>query len=260
MRKKLNLVTIVGLVLGLVAVVLVFRALKSSSSTEDVYVASSYIAPRSLITASDVREVAMATADVPAGTVGVYNDIVGHYAAAAIFPDQTFLDAALGTSGTAEALVAGLSPNERAFAVAANIDQALAGQIAPGDEVDVLVAENGQSGVGSGSARVSTIIQHVTVLTVNTTSGTVAQPTNSSAGVTAASSGNDTTPGIYTLALTPAQVETVTLAETVGTIYLALDPLHHPSVYTGPSAGPSVLANSTALGPSVAQLDPARKH
>lgn len=258
MLRKLNISTVVGLVLGLIALVAVFSVLRKSSNTETVYIARSYVPARQIITTADLTTATMSPADVPAGTLFGYSEIVGHYATSPVFPGQTFLAAALGSSNTAQALVAGLAPDERAFAVAANVDQAIAGQIAPGDEVDVVVAQGGSNG-GSiagapASPKVSTIIQHVSVLAVNTSQGTIAQPTNatsSGAAASAANSGSNTAPGIYTLALTPSEVQQVTLAETVGTIYLSLDPVRHPSVYSGGASGMAALNGSKLLGPTV---------
>lgn len=256
MRRRLNLAVVAGLVLAVVAAGLVVGVLRSANTTVRVWVAVTTIAPRKQIPASAVAADEMKPADVPAGSITTRSAIVGHYALSTIFPGQTFLPQALATSSNEAAVITnGLGPGERAFALQANVAEALAGRIQPYDRVDIVcVYAPGGGGGGSSADQASTIIQQATVLGINlsasaiasqaqTTSATSTNPSNSA-------SQRVTVPGIYTVALTPAQVQEVALAETVGTLFLSLDPVGKVQRYAGTPSSPTSLG-TTSMAPTL---------
>lgn len=256
MPRRLNIAILAGLILAVVAAGIVVGILRSANKTVPVYVAVTTISPRKQITPTAVAVAHMKPTDVPQGSISNEAAIVGHYALSTIFPGQTFLPQALATSSNEAAVITtGLGPGERAFAIQANVAQALAGRIQPYDRVDIIcVYSTGAAGGGSSQQQASTIIQQATVLDINLSASSIeakASTSTSSTNPSNAASTKVTVPGIYTVALTPAQVQKVALAESIGTLYLALDPVGHVQPYSGGTSNPSSLSTTT-LAPKLA--------
>ena len=258
--KRVNLMTIVGVILALFAAIGTYSVMKKHSATEQVVVVTSYIPPHSQVTQQMVAAQAIPTSAVPAGAVLPSEPVIGHYTTAAIYPGQVMVqgDLASTKAGGSAGLLGELSANDRAFSVEVAEASSAAGDIVPGDQVDV-IAVAGNSGSGaSGASNVNsatTVVQHVTVL--GSTTATAANAGASSS--TPASSSSSSPPpatsssAVYTLALTPTQVQLVALAEASGTLYLSLDPVSNPSTFGGPAASPGDLQNVGQIGPTIVQ-------
>jgi len=268
MKRRLHPLLIVGIVCGLIAFIATFALLDHPTPKTEVVVAAAALPARTVLSSSDLRVTSVPTSVVPPDALSPYKPVVGDVLVAPVWPGEILLGEQVQQGGAQAALSAVLAPGDRAFAVEANVAQALAGQIAPGDKVDV-VAVTKSTGSSSGSAQSEqavTIVQHVTVLAISASSGAVTKPTNApviakqagaasivGSGPTSTSTSSQAPPpAIYTLALTPAQVQEVALAETLGKLYLSLDP-NNPTTFT--SVPSKAVVGGTNIGP-VVHLDP----
>jgi len=254
----MNLMTVIGVVLALVAGIATYGVLKKHNATEEVVVARTYIPPRTQLSASMVGIADVPTSSVPPSAITPDEPSVGHFTTTAIFPGQVLVagDLAVSNAGASAGLLGDLTPNDRAFSVAVSAASAASGNIVPGDLVDVIVVTNG-GGSSGGQSEATTVVQHVEVLgTSNAPTTAAAAPTPVSASQSATSTNSTTSSSssentvVYTLALTPAQVQLVALAAGSGTLYLSLDPLN-PSVFNGGPATPSNLNGPAPVGPAL---------
>ena len=257
MKRFLNAQTMIGLALAALVLLLTVSVLGSASKKMIVYTAKSDIAARKQIDAASLEMTSMNPADVPVGSLLNSALIIGHYTLGPVFTGQTFVTGNVTSTenGSADVLTQGMTGDERAFSISAQVGQALAGRLTPGDQVDVVAVLTG--GGGSSNAEAITLISNATVLDINLSASQIeaAGSTSSSTKATnpaTSSSPPVTVPGIYTLALTATQVETLALAESNGTLYLSLDP---QAGSTPASGGPVTLnqlgTGSTSPGPTV---------
>jgi Flp pilus assembly protein CpaB len=262
MKRSMNLMTVVGVVLAVVAGIAIYVVLGRHAATQQVLVATTTIPQYSAITSADVALATEQAADVPPNTLFAPSQAVGRFATTTLYPGQVLIAQAVATSnaGGSSGLLAALGPNVRAYSISANVADAIAGNIAVGDKVDVIATLSssggggGLSGGSSNSGGAITVVQHVTVLSVATSSGSVVA-SNPGAAPSAASSSSSTQnqqpAAIYTLALTPAQVQLVALASQSGTLSLALDPVSGATTYTSGPVLPLALNGAPSIGPSV---------
>lgn len=263
MKRSMNLMTVVGVVLAVVAGIAIYVVLGRHAATQQVLVATTTIPQYSAITSADVALATEQAADVPPNTLFAPSQAVGRFATTTLYPGQVLIAQAVATSnaGGSSGLLAALGPNVRAYSISANVADAIAGNIAVGDKVDVIATLSssggggGLSGGSSSSGGAITVVQHVTVLSVATSSGSVVA-SNPGAAPSAASSSSTSTQNqqpaaIYTLALTPAQVQLVALASQSGTLSLALDPVSGATTYTSGPVLPLALNGAPSIGPSV---------
>lgn len=248
--------TVVGLVLSLVAGIVVYETLNRHAPTRQVVVATTTIPQYAAISPKEVVAVSETASDVPPNALVSPTQAVDHFATSTIYPGQVIVADAVATTaaGGSSGLLAALGPNVRAYSVNASVADAIAGNIAVGDKVDIIVTSSSHvGGFGGTGPSASIVVQHVTVLSVATSNGAVIA---GGAGSTQSnSSSQQQEAAIYTLALTPAQVEAVALAQSSGSLSLALDPPSGASLYNGGPATSITLPGNSAVGPSV-QLSP----
>jgi pilus assembly protein CpaB len=111
----------------------------------------------------------------------------------------------------------------RAMSIDTTAEIAVAGLVRPGDRVDVQVVYPGEDAImgarGLGRSHAQTLLQMVQVLAVGDVVVGAAAPTDGIAGAAAAPPPPART---VTLALSPEQVSTLSLAKNVGALYLSL--------------------------------------
>ena len=121
--------------------------------------------------------------------------------------------------------MAGLSyqipAGERAFTVPVNGVSGVAGNLAPGDEVDVLATFPAQSTGTTAQAHADVVVQGVAILGLGTGTGSVTP-----------AAGNNSPYTLVTLAVTPTQAATISLSEQVGSVTFLLRPHAHPGTGT----------------------------
>lgn len=172
-----------------------------------VVVARVGIAERSVISAAqlDVREVPQAYAHPEA--LHALQEAVGRVAAADFVAGEPILTSKLLARGARTGLAYAIPPGKRAITIAVSEVKGVGGFIMPGDVVDVIVTVDS----GEGKAVTRTLVQGVQVLAT-------AQEVDDRPGQ------RPRVVSSVTLALTPAQVETVILADETARIRFALRP------------------------------------
>lgn len=229
MRTKTNVSLVVGIILSVLAGLTVLVALAGSKQrTVMVVEATTQVPSRTQIPASAVHAVGVPAQDIPPGAITSTAEIVGHWTTHELQRGQIIQrsDMAIG-----DPLTAGLPGNVRAFSISVATADAVAGQVAAGDSVDIIATTSSQATTGMvpQSASATTILQNVTVLSVSASTGLRTQPTNQIPPVSQTSTTSaqqPTTAYLYTLALTLPQIEDITLAESAGdTLAVALDPV-----------------------------------
>jgi Flp pilus assembly protein CpaB len=172
----------------------------------------------------DIEEVLRGS--VPPSAVTDSSLLDGKVAASAISARQFITDASFVSpaEGGGGSLAAAIGDRGR-VAVTISVDAArgVAGQIAPGDRVDILVVNEGAAGY---------ILQDVKVLAVGQETAASAAGGNGQPSQTAAQS------GLITFELSPEDAAQVVSANQSGTLYLTLKPI------TGGAAGDSSVAAS----------------
>lgn len=253
MKRRMNLMTWVGIVLALLAAIGIYTVLSQHQSTTQVVVARTYIPPRTQLQASMVTVASVPTSDLPPNAITPNKPSVGYYSTTALFPGQILVsqDVAVSGNGGEAGLLGDLAPGDRAFSIQVSAASAASGLILPGDLVDVIVVASGNSGgLGPHGPRAITVVQHVEVLGSSSvpTIAVNGPSTQSASTQSSSSSSSPSSSVVYTLALTPQQVQMVALAANMGTLYLSLDPLN-PTIFTGSPTTSSNLNGVPSLGP-----------
>jgi Flp pilus assembly protein CpaB len=133
MKHRLHPLTIIGIVLGLIAFIGALALLNHPTPKTDVVVAATALPARTVLSSSDLRVTAVPTSVVPPDALSPDKPVVGDVLVAPVWPGEILVGEQVQQGGARAALSAVLAPGDRAFAVEANVAQALAGQIAPGD-------------------------------------------------------------------------------------------------------------------------------
>lgn len=230
-RPRLNLVTLTGIAL----VALTFLASLAWFSQADrevtVYLARDDIPARRLVTDAMVTARRISPDAVAPGAIEDPDQIIGRYTSDAIFAGEAFTPQRLGTdiTRTAEALTEGLTADMRVVSVPADVSGALAGRIKAGDTVDIIAVTGGDSGTGRVAA---TLVQQALVVDTAPGEAALASSARDNPGDSpVADTATGYLPGIYSLALSPAQAQLVALGASNGELYLSLVPVGSPEPF-----------------------------
>jgi pilus assembly protein CpaB len=214
MRRRLALVLVVASVIGLVASTLVYRVLKHAAAAgqqqemEMIVVAAVNMNMAETITAQHVKLLAWPSKSVPSGAVRTLADAEGRVVRSSIVTGEPLLEGKLAPQLSGKGGLMPMLVPEGQRAVTIKVDDAVkeSGFVLPNSRVDVLVS---MAKDRSSQDRISKVIlQDVTVLAAGQT---VELRDNKPVTVTT-----------VTLALVPAQVERLALAQTEGKLMLAM--------------------------------------
>ena len=148
----------------------------------------------------------------------------------------------------------------RAISIDTNSEIAVAGLVRPGDKVDVQVVYPGADAIsgarGTGRSQAVTLLQMVNVLAV----GDLVVGTPPASGVAGQAPAPPPPARTVTLALSPEQVSTLSLAKSTGALYLSLrnpDDDAQVAVARAVSSGPIPLAPQPVATPAAIAVAPA---
>jgi pilus assembly protein CpaB len=148
-------------------------------------------------------------------------EAVGKVAIRPIAAGTPILRSAIGTE---DKLAIRVPVGMRAMSIDTTAEIAVAGLVRPGDRVDVQVVYPGADAIngarGEGRSRATTLLQMVQVLAVGET--VVGAPAADNGATTGGIAPPPPQARTVTLALTPAQVSTLSLAKNVGALFLSL--------------------------------------
>jgi len=216
MRNRVGVVLFLALVSGLLAAYLAFRFLRqpttqpvqaSEVSTTRVIVAARDLPVGHLIEQQDLRSIEWPMGAMPDGFARDPEEVIGRGLISPVLMNEPVLFTKVAGPGAGYGLPLAIQPGMRATAVRVNDVIGVAGWLQNGQRVDVLVTLDQQAQIQDPVTQI--ILQNVEVLRV----GQVVEvdDQNQPLNVT-----------VVTLHVDPEESERLTLAETKGTIRLAL--------------------------------------
>jgi pilus assembly protein CpaB len=210
-RTRLLMIGFVALVLGAMVSFAVYRTLQSRSGGDappgvDVVVAANDIAVGAKVEDRDVKTVRFPAADLPANCFHLKSSVIGRGAVLPIARGEFFLPSKLAGENAGSGMPSLIPPGMRAISVRVNEVIGVAGFVAPGTRVDVLLTGNP---TGGSDERTTTVLENVAVIAAGPNlekkTGGEAQPTP-----------------VVTLLVSPDDAQKLTLAMAQGKIQLAL--------------------------------------
>jgi pilus assembly protein CpaB len=127
-----------------------------------VVVAKTAVGPISLLSAGQLKMDVWHQEKAPPGSFDNPEQVVGRVTAMSILPGELITESKLAPKGTAPGITALLSPNQRAMTVKVDEASGVAGFLAPGDRVDVVVIVD--KGEYDKNATAKLIFQNLKVL------------------------------------------------------------------------------------------------
>jgi pilus assembly protein CpaB len=209
-RKRLLLIGVLAVGLGAVSSFLVYRRLEfrlaNTTPGVDVVVAAKDVQVGAKIGESDVKIVKYPAENLPPRVFHDKTSVVGRGAVLPIWKGEFLIPDKLAHENAGAGLSALIPMGMRAVALRVNDVSAVAGFVAPGTRVDVLVTGNP---VGSSEHQTVTVLQNVPVLATGQRMERTA-------------SGDPQTSSVVTVLVSPEDSEKLALASQEGRIQLIL--------------------------------------
>lgn len=168
------------------------------------------------LAATDLKLIAVARKDQPAGSFLQFNDVLDRAILVPVGPNEVLLERKLAPKQGGESLTAMIEKGRRALAVQVNEIIGVAGFVQPGSKVDVLFTRV----LPNGDAASTTILQNIPVLAYGR-SLQQPRPTGQNPQAAAAPSSSDRQATV-TLLVTQEEAQKLALAMQRGKIQLAL--------------------------------------
>src|SRR5919106_5111890 len=237
MRRRLVLVLVVASVVGLLTSMLVYRVLQQAAAgprqdVEMIVVAGVNMNMAETITSQHVKLLPWPSKSVPSGAVRTLAEAEGRVVRGSIVAGEPLLEAKLAPQLAGRGGLMPMLVPEGQRGVTIKVDDAIkeSGFVMPNSRVDVLVSMAKERGSQDRMSKV--IIQDVTVLAAGQT---VELRDNKPVTVTT-----------VTLALQPAQVERLALAQTEGKLTLAMRNLRDTQIVQTKGATAATLLSDGA--------------
>lgn len=176
--------------------------------TTTVIAAANDLPLGTIITAHDLGTTEIA-GSVPPGVFTKQADVIGRGVISPIYKGEAVLDSRLAPKGAGGGLAATIPPGMRACAVRVDDVVGLAGFVTPGKRVDVLISGNPPGSQMANNPEVSTLLQHIEVLSAGT-------------NIQKDANGKPEQVQVVNLLVTPKQAELLSLASTQTHIQLVL--------------------------------------
>lgn len=234
MKKTAQKLILISFVLALIAAVTVFSYLNSLKKPETVIektailVAAKTIPARTLIDKDMIMEIKVTKDSIFDNYINDSSRIIGKYTKTTIFQNEGFnTDKLLDTNENELSLK--ISSNHRAMSISVTGDTGVSDLLKPGDYVDIVLFTanimDGENEVIPSEARI--ILQNIELLAVNK------QISREDAAADGTSKTEEVaTNFLVTLSLPISDLEKLVLAESVGSIKLALRPFKDESTVT----------------------------
>lgn len=230
MKSTSQKLILISFVFALIATILVFQYLqslkvsKSSVKKATILVATETIPARTLIDKKMVKEMEVSDSSFFIDYISDTSSVIGKYTKETIFKNEGFLKDKLLSEGTSE-LPLKIDSDHRAIAINVSGDAGIAELIKPGDFVDVIVylseKKDGEKIIREDTSKI--ILQNINVLAIDkqldrdnntNTNDKDKIPTNF----------------LVTLAVATNDCEKLVLAESTGTLKLALRSLNNERI------------------------------
>src|SRR3954470_24356793 len=168
-RKRLLLIGSLALVLAFVISFVIFGVLRkaladSGNANTTVVVAAADLDVGAELKESDLRLIKMSGSDLPEGSYHTTSDVVGRGVVVPIAKNDLVLARKLAVGGAGAGLPSLIKPGMRAVSVKVNDVVAVAGFVAPGTRVDVLLTGNPDRSNDPEKVTTTTVLRNVEVL------------------------------------------------------------------------------------------------
>ena len=238
----------VATLMATVASVAVYVAIKKMGVREVevahtfVVVAAHNLPTGSRVAEKDVRLVAWPSRNPVHGSFSAAKDVVNRGLITGIGENEPLTETKLAPIGSGAGLPPSIPPGMRAISVKVDEVVGVAGFVAPGTRVDVVVTLRGQ---GHDETMTRTVVGNVLVLTAGTRIDQAQ-----------AKDGQPTPSSVVTLAVTPNDAERIALASSEGRITLALrNPLD-----VEPTDTPGIKVTRLMKGQTAETVEPVKPH
>ena len=219
---------VLALAAGLAAALLAFLLVRGRLAAQatgpalvPVVVAVRDIPARTRLTGAWLKVRSVSPTELPDGAVGTVADLAGKVTTEPIAKGAAVTPASVTASGVALGLAFALPPSQRAMTVALDPADSADQFARPGDHVDLLATDERRGGL----ADARTVLQNVRLLAVG------AQISADTAPSAATANG----PAHITVAVSPAQAQTLVLAAARGKIHLSLRPVDDDAIASLPA-------------------------
>jgi|SRR5690242_15693660 pilus assembly protein CpaB len=237
MQRRLLVIVLCATLIGLLASLLVYRVVSQVAQAGDVQperivVAAANIGLAESVTRQHVKLVAWPKGSVPPGAIRTLEEAEGRVVRSSILAGEPLIEGKLAPELAGKGGIMPMLVPEGQRGVTIKLDDAMreSGFVLPNSRVDVLVSMAKTPGSAEKIAKV--ILQDVTVL---------------AAGQTVEIKDNKpVTNTTVTMALTPAQVERLAVAQAEGKLMLVQRNLRDTNVVQTPGATPSSLLSDVA--------------
>lgn len=207
--KRYSFVFYIAIIIAVAATYSVFRVLESTKASSRVATAPVVIAARDINEGEAIDRIALAVAQwpvstVPVGAYGRIDSVAGRVSRVAIFNGEPIVPGRLTPEGTEPGLISKITPGKRAKAIRINDVSGIAGLIPPNSRVDVVLTTT------LSNARTGKIfMQNMRVLAMQTATAKTED-------------GRPIPATVATLEVTPEELELLAVAQSTGTLELAL--------------------------------------
>lgn len=238
MRKRIVLILIVAAACGLIASVVVYRALTAivaRSGTEEIVVAAVNMGFADTVARQNVKVTAWPKSSIPAGALRKVEDAEGRVVRTAVVAGEPLIETKLAPqlSGKGGIMAMLVPDGQRAVTIRLDDPTRESGFLFPNSRVDVLVSMARTKGSDERIAKV--ILQDVPVL---------------AAGQSVEMRDNKpVTVNTVTLSLTPEQTERLAVAQGEGRITLTMRNLRDNAIVKTPGATPTRLLGDGSQAP-----------
>lgn len=216
MTKRRLIRILIPLLVALVVTIAVAKlTTKPKAPTVSVVVAAAQVSAGSILTTQDLQVLSVPAASALPGSIGSVSQAIGVITRVDLTAGDPVLADELQPTQSA-GLAYQIPAGERALTVQVNGVTGVGGSLGIGNTVDVLgtfPSQSSTTGVSS-PAYAAVVVQNVTVLQLSSGTG----------GTTATQSGNGSPYTLVTLAVTPTEAATISLAEQQGGVTFLLRP------------------------------------
>ena len=214
MSQRVMVILLVALVVAGGASLLVYRMVlrqaraNAGSPTVQVVVAAHDLPVGTLIKEVDLK-IGNWTGELPKGVTAKKEQVLGRGVVMPIYAGEPVSETRLAGTGAGAGLAATIPQGMRACAVRVNEVVGVAGFVAPGMRVDVLISGNAPGAAGAAGPKVRTLLQNIEVLSAGQ-------------NIQKDAEGKPVQVPVVNLLVTPEQAETLSLASNETRIQLVL--------------------------------------
>ena len=208
--KRYSFVFYIAVIVAIAATYSVFKVLESTKASSRVATASVVVAAKDINEGEPIDRLALSVAQwpiatVPVGAYGRIDSVAGRVARVNVFAGEPMVPGRLTPVGTEPGLISKITPGKRAKAIRINDVSGIAGLIPPNSRVDVVLTTT----LGNATRTGRIFMQNMRVLAMQTATAKTED-------------GRPIPATVATLEVTPEELELLAVAQSSGSLELAL--------------------------------------